>query len=676
MGRFTKRESFGADKADGIPAVLRSQVGPVCREAVLAVTDDSGVFLRNGVRQRWTEPVGRLIRVLPKGRLLPEEAWARRHRWLVALLFGHAPILAGFGLAHGSRAVHALLAAAAVVVPGLVASCDRFRRSVRASAVTFGLVSAAAVAVDLSHGLIEMHFYFFVIIGVIALYQDWLPFLLAIGFVAVHHGVVGILEPHSVFNHPQAWANPWGFAALHAGFVLAASLTCLISWRASEQAFQDPLTGLVNRSLLTDRVGHALDRADRHGEATTVLFIDLDNFKTVNDSLGHAAGDELLVILAQRLEQCLRKADTGARFGGDEFAVLLEDTGECDAGVVADKLLASLREPVTLHHQEIFPNASIGIATTRSAQVRAEELLRDADVALYVAKRNGKGRHEQFQNTMHADAMTRLELRGDLEAAVRQRQFVLHYQPIVDLESGRMTGMEALVRWQHPTKGLLAPGDFITLAEETGLIWEIGAWVLDEACRQTRKWHQRDLTGPLLTIAVNVSARQLQRPNFPDVVAEALRTSGLDPTTLVLELTESVLATGSKDVLVALNSLKALGVQLAIDDFGTGYSSLSYLDQFPIDILKIDRSFANTLSAASAESSLIAGVINLGQTLNLKTVAEGIENSDQLHALRQLGCAYGQGFLLARPADISVVDALVDNAGRENQSHFPQRQTA
>ena len=622
-----------------------------------------------GAQRRWAEVAVRLSRVLPKGRLLPEEAWARRHRLLVALLFGHVPILAGYGLVHGAGVGHSLVEAMAVLVPGLIALWNRFRRSVRASAATFGLITAAAVAVHLSHGLIEMHFYFFVMIGVIALYQDWLPFLLAIGYVAVHHGVVGVLDPHAVFNHPAAWAHPWRFAALHAAFVLAASVTCLISWRASEQAFQDPLTGLANRSLLTDRVGHALDRADRHPGPTTVLFIDLDNFKTVNDSLGHAAGDQLLMTLAQRLQRCLRKGDTAARFGGDEFAVLLEDTPVHGAEAVADKLLEAMREPVTLHHQEVFPNASIGVATAATADITADQLLRNADAAMYVAKRNGKGRHELFHHGMHRDVLQKLELRADLQAAVRRREFVLHYQPIVDLGGGQITGVEALVRWNHPTRGLLPPGEFIPLAEETGLICEVGTWVLTEACRQTRIWQHRDPARPLFTVAVNVSVRQLQQPGFPDEIAETLRTSGLDPRALVLELTESILATETTTIIATLNALKTLGVQIAIDDFGTGYSSLSYLDQFPIDILKIDRSFANTLSVTSADSSLTAMVINMGRTLNLKTVAEGIETPDQMTALQQLGCGYGQGYLLAKPMDASTVDALLDNPDQERQSH-------
>jgi diguanylate cyclase (GGDEF)-like protein len=609
--------------------------------------------------------------------MLPESAWARRHRMVLALLVVHAFGVLGYGVVRGAGVVHTLTEAAAVAVPGLVAAWSKFGRPLRAAAGTIGLVTASAVLVHLSGGLIEMHFHFFVMIGVIALYQSWFPFLLAIGYVAVHHGLMGALEPALVYNHAAAQEHPWRWAAVHAAFVIAASATSLMSWRVSEQALHDPLTGLANRSLFIDRVGHALQRGDRQRQPTTVLFIDLDNFKTVNDSLGHVAGDRLLVVAAERLQRCLRKSDTAARLGGDEFAMLLEDTTESAADVIAEKLLTALRRPLLVQNRELFIDASIGIATAQPGDANTGDLLRDADAAMYVAKRHGKARYEHFSPDMHLAALGYLELRADLQRAITRQEFVLHYQPIVALGTNAITGVEALVRWNHPTRGLLPPSEFIALAEETGLIRPLGGWVLTEACAQARSWHERYPSDPLLTMSVNISARQLHHPGFVEEIGRVLETACLTPSALVLEFTESILLNDADTVLSKLDALKTLGVQLAIDDFGTGYSSLRYLHRFPIDTLKIDRSFVGTVGARAEKSAVANSIIHLGRTFDLHMVAEGVESADQLTELQRLGCSYGQGYLFARPLDAASLDALLDETGRDQQGKdFPDAMPA
>jgi diguanylate cyclase (GGDEF)-like protein/PAS domain S-box-containing protein len=429
----------------------------------------------------------------------------------------------------------------------------------------------------------------------------------------------------------------------------------------AHRAFHDALTGLPNRSLFTDRVGHALARRVREPGRIAVLFLDVDDFKTVNDSLGHAAGDELLVAIAKRLDDCLRGGDTAARLGGDEFAILLEDVSEPDeAAGVAERVIESLRPPFDIDGKRTFVYASIGIATsTGTPGERAEELLRNADVAMYIAKRRGKGGHEFFEPDMHLAALKRLELKAELQQALERDEFVIHYQPAVDLASGRITGVEALVRWDHPERGLVPPLDFIPLAEETGLIVPIGGWVLREACRQAREWQQSHKGGPDLSVGVNLSGRQLQDASVVAEVQAALEASGLPPHSLILEITETVLLQDAEAAAGTLGELKKLGVQLAIDDFGTGYSSLGYLDRFPVDIVKIAKPFIDGVAHGPDESAVAAAMITLGGTLGLKTVAEGIEDADQLAELRALACDQGQGFYLARPVAADGVDVLL-----------------
>ncbi len=422
------------------------------------------------------------------------------------------------------------------------------------------------------------------------------------------------------------------------------------------QAFHDSLTGLANRALFADRLEHALARTRRFGQPIAVLFIDLDDFKTVNDSLGHGEGDQLLIAVSQRLVKAVRSGDTIARMGGDEFAVLIEDPAEAGAPtVVAERLLAALEGPFEHGAKELFVHASVGVATSASSGQKADDLLRDADVSMYTAKSNGKNRVEVFVPSMHEAALARLALKGDLERALERGEFALVYQPIMNLETNHIAGVEALVRWNHPRRGLVGPTDFIPVAEETGLIVPLGRWVLEQACWQAKTWQNG--TFERLTMSVNVSARQIQEPAFVQEVADVLAATGLAPERLTLELTESVLMQDVDAIAMTLDALKGLGIRLAIDDFGTGFSSLSYLRRFPIDELKIDRSFVATMNTGPDESALVRSILKLGETLHLETVAEGIEQADQLAELRTLGAALGQGYYFAMPLtpeDLSV----------------------
>jgi diguanylate cyclase (GGDEF)-like protein/PAS domain S-box-containing protein len=440
----------------------------------------------------------------------------------------------------------------------------------------------------------------------------------------------------------------------------------------AHQAFHDPVTNLANRALFADRVQHSITRSIRGGPAIGVMFIDLDDFKTVNDSLGHAAGDTVLQEVARRLQAAVRPADTVARFGGDEFAVLLDgvkDSGE--AAAVAGRVLAALEHQYEVEGQQVYPRASVGIclAGEELGSSDAEELLRNADVAMYMAKRDSKGSYRVFEPAMHERVVERLELQTELQRALELEQLVVHYQPVVRLEERADYGVEALLRWMHPSRGTIPPLHFIPMAEETGLIVQIGRWVLHQACREGVLLHKRFPRTPALTMSVNLSVKQLQSDTIVDDVREALEESGLPPSALVLEITETVMMADTDLAVRRLQELKSLGIMLAMDDFGTGYSSLSYLSRFPIDILKMDRSF---LASEHEESGLAAAIIGLGNSLNLDVVAEGIELPEQIASLRDLGCELGQGFLFAKPMDHeALLEYLVygEEATGEPRSH-------
>jgi diguanylate cyclase (GGDEF)-like protein/PAS domain S-box-containing protein len=420
----------------------------------------------------------------------------------------------------------------------------------------------------------------------------------------------------------------------------------------AHQAFHDPVTNLANRALFVERVRHAIGRARREDRALGVMFLDIDDFKTINDSLGHGAGDAALIDVAKRLCDSIRSSDTAARFGGDEFVVLLEDLESTEVATeVAERILEDLRQPLTVAGKELVVRGSIGISIMEGPSiVGADELIRDADAAMYIAKRDGKGSYRLFEPEMHAGVLARLELRADLQRALESGQFELHYQPIIRLADGHVAGMEALLRWHHPERGLVLPGDFIPFAEETGLIVPIGRWVLREACLQAVAVQRLWTDDPSLYICVNLSVRQLQHSDVIADVRDALEGSGLDPRLLMLEITESMLIEDPEIAVVKLQELRALGLRIAMDDFGTGYSSLSYLSRFPVDVIKMDRSFLGPESTPET-ADLSSAVVALGSSLALDVVAEGIEFDEQLSRLRDLGCELGQGFHFAHPME-------------------------
>ncbi len=436
--------------------------------------------------------------------------------------------------------------------------------------------------------------------------------------------------------------------------------------RLKHQAFHDPLTDLPNRALFLDRLEHTLARMGRGEGPIAVLFLDLDNFKLVNDGFGHAVGDQLLLKVAGRLEACLRPQDTVARFGGDEFTILLEDAPGLDSAIlVAKRVIEGLQAPFVLKGREVFVTASIGIVLSSPGRENfSEDLLRDADAAMYRAKAGGKAGYEVFEPNMNVRALEQLELESDLRRAIEREEFVVHYQPVVELATGKVVGMEALLRWEHPERGLLYPSGFIPLTEETGLIVPIGQYVIEEVCNQARLWQEQYLRDPALVVSVNLSARQFQHPGLIQELAQALRKSGADPNGLELEITESVLMKDEEVAPARLEELKGLGIRMALDDFGTSYSSLSYLKRLPVETLKLDKSFVDGLGKDPKDKLIASATISLAQTLGLEVVAEGVETAEQLRQLRKLGCDLVQGNYFARPLTSEEASALIATGPR------------
>jgi diguanylate cyclase (GGDEF)-like protein len=584
------------------------------------------------------------LRLLPEGRQLPEAVWQRRHRGVVRICLAAAAGLVLLSWWWGHSQLAAVLVLAGVLAPLVPAVVPTFSRPVRSGATTLSLMAASVALVHLWAGVTEAHFVFFVMIGVVSLYQHWVPFGIALVVVTLHHGVIGTLYPHAVFSH-GGQHHPWLWAAVHAAFVLAASLAHLASWRLNEsQVLSDPLTGLGNRVQLEETT----DRLLRTGNALSLLFVDLDDFKEVNDSRGHAAGDELLVAIADRLRRCVRPEDLVARIGGDEFAVLVT-AGSDVARAVGERVLTSLAVPVAVAGGPVFVHGSVGVAaSTDPGEHTAGALLRNADLAMYLAKAQGGNRLVVYADGMAESARRRADLQQDLALATAAGQLEVHYQPVVRLGDGRTTGYEALVRWHHPDRGTVPPAEFIPLAEESGAITEIGRWVLRQAVAQGAAWTAE--AGVPVRMAVNLSPRQLVDGTVLADVQAALRDSGFPAGQLTLEVTEGVLVQDVERVVAQLGALRALGIAVAIDDFGTGFSSLSYLRRLPADLIKIDRSFVSDLTSGGSSATLVASILELARTLGLDVVAEGVETDEQRRVLRDLGCASAQGYLFARPA--------------------------
>jgi diguanylate cyclase (GGDEF)-like protein len=474
--------------------------------------------------------------------------------------------------------------------------------------------------------------------------------------------VVGVtIDPERLVITPRLAERLKGLAAQASIAISNARLVDQIRF----QALHDPLTGLPNRGLILDRIEQMLARARRTNVATAALFIDLDGFKGVNDTLGHAVGDQLLCAVTARLSLTMRESDSVGRLGGDEFIVLV-DGATMDAGpeLVAERLLAVLRPPYELEGLRNGPlklTASIGIAV--GIRPSATELLRDADIALYEAKTAGKDRFVVFQPEMGTVVQDRLLLEMDLREALTSGQYFLVYQPIFNLRSGQTTGVEALLRWRHPDRGVVQPDDFIPILEDSGMIVDVGRWVIEEACRQGARWHTR---GHRLDVSVNVSARQLETDQLIEDISCALDASGFDARSLIIEITETAIMRNVSTVVSRLAALKDIGVRIAIDDFGTGYSSLAYLQRFPVDTLKIDRSFISTMADSPESGALIRTLVQLGKTLGLETLAEGIEESAQYSQLERDHCDSGQGYLYARPLDADAVEAFLTARSANN----------
>jgi diguanylate cyclase (GGDEF)-like protein len=598
---------------------------------------------------------------LPKGRVMPERIWARRHRWITWFAFIQAACL-GLCALRSVGPVGSAMILAIVGTPALLGMSSQPSRRLRTASVTVSLMFASATLVDLSGGLIEAHFHFFVMLGVVALYQDWTAFGVCIAITVLHHAVMGTIAPRSVFATADEWAHPVKWAVIHGVFVLAACVTHLIAWRANEeQELSDPLTRLPNRTAFVE----ALDRglADER-RAVSVLFVDLDKFKSINDSGGHNTGDLALLEAGRRMRDVVREGDLVARLGGDEFAILVR--GEVAVAVeVGHRISQCLQAPLMTDGREVFIQASIGVADTGLAGSRASaDLLRDADLAMYLAKASGKNQVVTYTAGVDKLVRRRAELAADLRRALPGGQLEVHYQPVVRGLDGQLIGVEALLRWNHPTLGPISPTEFVPIAEETGEIRAIGAWVLATACAQVVGWQQSLPACRDLDLAVNLSPAQLRDPDFLLVLTTSLHRTGLQAARLTLEVTEGMLLQDLGFARRQLDAARALGVRVAIDDFGTGYSSLAYLAKLPADQVKIDQSFVTGLTIDSGAVALVKGIIDMARALNLDVLAEGVEEQSQQDILSRLGCPHSQGYLYSKPVSAEAFPAFVADPQR------------
>ncbi|GGI06787.1 putative bifunctional diguanylate cyclase/phosphodiesterase [Egicoccus halophilus] len=722
---------------------------------------------------------------MPVGVVASERAFDARHRVVLRVLAVHLPVLFLVGWWWGESLGHLVTELTVLGGVALAASSRRLSRPWRTGLATTALVGCSALLVHVTGGLTESHFHFFAVVALVTLYQRWLPYLLCIGWVVLHHGVVGQLAPQRVFVHEAAIARPALWALIHGGFVVLASLASLAAWRASERerfraedvlaaaprpiygvdragrvlfvnqaltelldvpadelvgrhvhellhlpagdclpcrltlsggehhldhvelrrpgggvfpaelhvrpvherghhtgavvshwdisnrlaqqrqlehlALHDDLTGLANRSLLKDRLEQALCGATQTGHRVAVAFVDLDRFKPVNDVLGHAAGDELLLAVARRLRSSVKEQDTVARVGGDEFVVVAAGiVDQAGAAALGDRLATALVRPLELRGQQLLVSASIGVRLSDPGDLDADRLIADADLAMFAAKVTGSGKVVHYTGHMRADADRAVTLGAELQGAVERDELVLRFQPIWPVGASTPDGLEVLVRWNHPTLGLLGPDRFVAVAERTGTIGAIGHWVLREAVSQLAAW--RTELGPAadeLHVAVNLSVRQLQDPTLVDEVAAMLGDAGVPADRLYLEVTESLLVREGDRAGATLHRLRELGVTLSIDDFGTGYSSLATLQRLPVQQLKIDRSFVLGLGDDPSRLPFVRAIVGLADALDLDVVAEGVESDADLQAVAALGCAHAQGFGLGRPVPARDVPALL-----------------
>jgi diguanylate cyclase (GGDEF)-like protein len=615
----------------------------------------------------------RIAAQLPQGRLLPDAVWRRRHRSITLLLWLHVPALLAFAIVRGYGVVHSSSEMLLVISLAVVASLPRLGRGPRSAAAALGLVACSALLIHFWEGQSEGHFHFFVVVSLLILYQDWLPFLIAVGFVVLHHGVLGSAMPDTVFGSETASAHPWSWALIHGAFIMAASAANIVSWRATEQLLRDPLTGLAGRAIMLDRLRLGLRRAHRRTLQAGVIFLDLDRFKVLNDSLGHAAGDRVLIKASERLREAVRANDTAVRFGGDEFVIVCEDLRDTDEAIgVAERLIAALREPYVVDGHEIVLTVSAGIAVGGEDDRGAEDLIRDADAAMYRAKENGKDRYVVFGEEMRTRALTRLTDEVALRHAMRRGELHLRYEPQFALGGGRVRALEALVHWQHPTRGLLAPRDFMALAEETGMVVPIGEWALAEVCRQLAGWRRAGAAADIV-VSINVSTCQLGDSGFPATVQEALRGAHLEAPALCLEIPEAAVMADPQAVMAALDRLRAIGVRLALDGFGTGHLSMSCLRELRFDTLKLNRVYVRDLSQPGGDA-VLRGIVDMAHALASEVTAKGVATGAQLRALRAIGCDAAQGPLLARPGRAGAIGRLVVSPPRSAEELGERRE--
>jgi diguanylate cyclase (GGDEF)-like protein len=627
---------------------------------------------RGGNRQLAPARFATALSWLPRGQTLPEASWQVRHLAVTWLLVAHAVVIGLYAALRGFPVTDVLTDVAVPALGAFAASRGSLSRHMRSGVAAVSLMLTSAVVVHVMNGSIEGHFHFFVMIPVVALYEDWVPFGLAVAVVLLHHGVIGTIAPTAVYDHKDALGHPWRWAIVHAAFFAAACIGALVNWslheksRAAEQrltatmrhrAHHDQLTGLPNRTRLLEHAHVLLKNAALRDGSVGVLLVDLDRFKEINDVLGHASGDVLLTRVGALMANAIRDGDILARLGGDEFAVVLADADEIVAVQVAERMRELASGTVEIDGVALNVEASVGIAVSHiGADEDIDTLLRHADIAMYTAKRARCG-FTVYQSDQDTTTRERLNLLGELRHALQANEIVLHYQPKLSLPAGELTGVEALARWLHPTRGLLSPLEFIPVAENTGLIVPLTLHVLDLSLGQMRRWRN---AGHDFSVAVNVSPRCLAHPDLTTNVMSLLNKYDVPPRSLKLEITENTLAHDPQRALATLTSLHNAGIQISIDDFGTGYSSMSYLKRLPVSELKVDRSFVSGMMGDADDAVLVHSVIELGHNLGLTVVAEGVEDQATLDALASVGCDVAQGFHLGRPMASTAFDSWLD----------------